>query len=177
MENLILVLFEHISAFEVFGTLVPGLILAVALDELFFQHALSGGGIFRLIIIAYCLGIIASRLGSLLSDCLSSRLGVTRRISYYNDFIRAEKRDAKVDILQSVSNLYRTLMGACLIVAYCSCARALRHVAGQVVVDVAIDVLTIGLLTLLFLLSWRKQERYVEQRARVQAGDQEADEG
>ena len=104
MENLILVLFEHISAFEVFGTLVPGLILAVTLDGLLFQHALSSGGNFKLIIIAYCLGIIASRLGSLLSDCLSSCLGVTRRISYYNDFIQAEKRDAKVDILQSVSN-------------------------------------------------------------------------
>ena len=177
MESLILALFEHISAFEVFGTLVPGLILAVALDELFFQHALSGGGNLKLIVIAYCLGIIASRLGSLLSDRLSSRLGVTLRISYYNDFIQAEKRDAKIDILQSVSNLYRTLMGSCLIVAYCACARALRHAVGQAVVNVVVDVLTIGLLTLLFLLSWRKQERYVEQRARAQAGDQEANGG
>lgn len=64
-------------------------------------------------------------------------------------------------------------MGACLIVVYCSCARALRHAVGQVVVD----VVTVGLLTLLFLLSWRKQERYVEQRARAQAGDQENNEG
>ena len=104
---------------------------------------------------SYVLGLIASRIGSLCIEPLVRKLKLTGKRDY-SAFAYAQKRDSKVEQLLMISNMYRSLAGAgvlLVIILFASLLPESHRLPAALCSFVA-----------LFVASWVKQERYVEQR-------------
>lgn len=104
---------------------------------------------------SYVLGLIASRIGSLCIEPLVRKLKPTGKRDY-SAFAYAQKLDPKVEQLLMISNMYRSLAGAgvlLVIILLASLLPASHRLPAALCSFIA-----------LFVAFWIKQERYVEKR-------------
>ncbi|WP_276867745.1 hypothetical protein [Enorma massiliensis] len=151
---------QKISAYDLMNTLIPGGVLLYVL-QLFGYIDLQTVNAFVELTLAYFLGLIGSRVGSLLLEPIAIKCGLVQRD--YPAFIRAQKVDDKITALSAVANMYRTLASSALMVAVLVLFELFpaecRIVAG-------------GLCCLvLFLCAWIKQEHYVNKRIELNLED------
>ena len=92
-------LLERISSYDILNNLFPGSVLYFLLSE---NIQLQQNSILTEFFIIYFLGLLASRIGSLLIEPLCKKLNIIQMASY-EDFIKAESRDKKIEILSSVN--------------------------------------------------------------------------
>lgn len=84
-------LLERISSYDILNNLFPGSVLYFLLSE---NIQLQQNSILTEFFIIYFLGLLASRIGSLLIEPLCKKLNIIQMASY-EDFIKAESRDKK----------------------------------------------------------------------------------
>ena len=112
----------------------------------------------------YFIGLVLSRIGSLLVEPILKATGFLTFVPY-NEFVAACKSDSKIDVLSEGNNTYRTLcavfIGALFLRLYEKTGTAWpflqRHDA----------VIFSGLLLILFVFSYRKQTQYVTKRVKA----------
>ena len=153
---------RKISSYDFLNSLIPGAALMFFLEEF---ELVSFGQInaFVLVALAYILGIIASRVGSLVLEPLAIRLGLISRD--YRLYVSAEKVDGKLPGLVAISNMYRSLAGALIVLAVLA--------GGSLVAAELRGFFHVGFGFICFLLlffGWIKQERYVFKRMDLNAG-------
>lgn len=150
-------LFDKLGSYNIFNHLFPGVLFAVFVDAATSLKILQKEIIVG-VFVYYFLGVVVSRIGSLMLEPLLKRLGFLEFVPYA-EFLKASKDDQKIDVLSETNNMYRTLSSLMLSVAFVIIYdRAAKHFS--FLSDYAIAI-AIAFLGMLFLVSYRKQTAYI----------------
>ena len=153
-------LLAKISSYNIFNYLFPGA-LSVVVAERMGIVTLPQVDIITRLLIYYSVGLGISRVGSLV---LEPVLLATRFVTYseYSDYVTACDADPKIITLVEASNTFRTIAAGalCLLIAWpvSSMARA------RVIAPSTGTLLSLLLVLIVFLASFRKQVGYVKKR-------------
>ena len=159
---------SKISSYNIFNYLLPGTLFAVVADTFtsyrFIQDDLVIG-----LFLYYFIGLVISRVGSLLIEPLLKKAKFVR-FADYKRFVSASKIDPKIDELSETNNSYRTLCA----VFVCFLATILFEKGVALCPELeefGPYILGIGLF-IMFLLAYRKQTAYVVKRVDAVGNDQ-----
>lgn len=160
MSNLIESITEKVSAYQIFNYLLPGAVFVAAFGNVS-GHALYSGTVVVDLVVVYFAGMTLSRVGSLVIEPICKW---TRIVTYanYGDYLEAVKRDATIPSLLQENNTYRTLTATFL--ALLLVKIALYFQSRLTNTNLHLNWLWLIALTLLFLLSYRKQTAYIRKR-------------
>ena len=152
---------DKLSSYSIFNYLLPGTIFAGLSDKLT-SYSLIQDNILIGLFLYYFIGLIISRIGSLTLEPLLKWIKVVK-FADYNDYVKASKLDPKVELFSEQNNMYRTLCSLPIMLGFLKIYDGLIRnnlPGGAHMNDV---ILLMGLLAL-FLMSYRKQTKYVVQR-------------
>lgn len=156
---------SSIPVYNLLTNLIPGTILAVLL-----KICVDGCDIFSLTnniwilaVVLYFLGIINSRISSLIFEPLLKKLKIVKHASH-KDFTDAELKDAsgKLTQLSRMNNEYRSYLSVFIIVFILKLILLSTHVKTFVMGNACWIILFLGIL--LFLFSYKKQVSYITSR-------------
>ena len=149
-------LLGKLSTYHFFNYLLPGAIFSVLADRLSLVEVPEDA--IQQFVWFYFVGLVLSE----------PILGKLRLVEYesYEDYLRACEADTKIEVMVEVSNTYRTL--ATGFVALLVCALYFGVVRGLGMPPDVQHYLLLGLLSALFLLSFRKQAYFVTKRVKFQ---------
>jgi len=166
-------LLEKLTSYNIFNYLLPGVIFVVLAEALTTFHFVQQDIILGMFLY-YCIGLVISRLGSLVIEPL---LRLVRFIPFapYPDFVKASEADEKLLVLSEANNMYRTFCALFTILVLTKGYERLLHRFPQMQ-QWGIEVLVIALL-ILFCLSYRKQCQYIVKRIDSQIGKGENNHG
>jgi hypothetical protein len=159
-EDRVKEILDKLSSYNIFNYLLPGIVLAVLAGRLthysFIQQDIVIGAF-----LYYFIGLLISRVGSLLIEPVLKRFSFVR-FADYKDFVAASKNDSKLEVLSESNNSYRTLCAMCLLLlllkAYETITSHYPGVAGWN------SVILVSLLFVMFLFAYRKQTAYITKR-------------
>lgn len=161
MEKII----KAIPVYNLLTNLIPGTVLAILL-----KFCVDGCDIFSLTnniwiltVILYFLGIINSRISSLVFEPIIKKLKIVRYVSH-KDFTDAELNDAsgKLTQLSQMNNEYRSYLSIFVIVIIIKLIFLCSVIKDFITDNMCWVVLGLGFL--LFLFSYRKQVSYIASR-------------
>jgi hypothetical protein len=155
-------LLDKISPYNIFNYLLPGALFIAAANR-YTSYTFTHENVVIAAFLIYFIGLVISRIGSLLVEPLLQRMKLLA-FAPYEDYVAASKSDEKIDILSEVNNTYRTLVALCLcIFAFLAFDRADRTYA---FVGASAPYVSGVALLLLLYLSWHKQSAYIVKRVR-----------
>lgn len=154
---------EKISSYNLLNYLLPG-ILYVAIMNLITELDLVQENILIGVFLYYFIGMIISRFGSLIVEPVFKRLKI---ISYedYSDFVKASKKDEKVNLLSEVNNTYRSIVSLIFLILLSAIYLKVYDWAG--VSNDIVNYILIVVLLILFGFSYRKQTGYISKRIKA----------
>lgn len=155
-------LLSKLSSYNLFNYLLPGIIFVILAKELcgysFVQQDIVLG-----VFLYYFIGLIISRVGSLVIEPLLIRTSFLH-FAKYNDFVKASKKDEKIELLSEVNNTYRTFCSLFLILGILKLYGLVEN-RYTLLRDWTTVILLISFL-IMFLFSYRKQTLYITKRIR-----------
>lgn len=153
-------IFDKISSYNLFNYLFPGIVFGWIFVNLGFI-ILPVGNIFAVLVAAYALGLLISRVGSLILEPLLKR---SRFISFanYEDYVRACDTDKKIELFVEQANSYRTILAGFVLTIFAYPAVGFANWL-QLSEDVR-SIILIALGGLIFAWSYKKQSEYVSKR-------------
>lgn len=156
-------LLDKLSAYNIFNNLLPGVVFAVFVSATT-RYNLLYSNVFVALFLYYFIGMVVSRVGSLVVEPLLKKIVFVKYVEY-DTYIQASKKDEKIDTLSEVNSTYRTFLSLFLLVLL---AKVFEEIAGvsQLAEDNEETLLTV-LLVVLFAYSYRKQTKYVVSRAKA----------
>jgi hypothetical protein len=151
---------EKISSYNLFNYLLPGVIFSV-LGQRLGIIALPKADVIVLAFLYYFIGMIVSRVGSLIMEPIFKKLKIVT-YSPYADYLKASEKDLKMATMVEVNNTYRTLAATFFVLAV---GLVITAAADNLGVSVATREywLAAGLLVL-FAYSFRKQSAFIVSR-------------
>jgi hypothetical protein len=155
---------DKLSSYNIFNNLFPGVIF-VSLAKVFLRHSFIQEDVIVGIFLYYFIGMVISRLGSLLIEPI---LKWTTFVHFaeYKDFVSASQKDVKLEIQSEVNNTYRTLCALFLTLIAIRGYEAIEDLLPMI--KTATPFAVILFLLLLFLWSYRKQTSYIAKRIQSQ---------
>lgn len=153
-------LLEKISSYNLLNNLIPGSVFCFLLHSVCTIDILSDS-IVENLFIYYFIGMVLSRVGSIIIEPITQKMKLATYANY-NDYIAASKIDPKIDILLETNNLYRTIAAAGFLIIFVK----IYTVAEQhlYVLSFVTPYIIAVFLLVIFLLSFRKQTRYIKKR-------------
>ena len=153
-------LVSKISAYNIFNNFLPG-ILFLALAKEISSLDLETNNELANIFLFYFVGMIISRIGSLIIEPLLLRIKFIS-FSDYRKYVDATKRDTKLEIFVQVGNMYRTLLTMLILLPLTRlhCLFLLLSNSIQLFIEFFILLLIMSL----FLFSYRKQVNFIKSR-------------
>ncbi len=153
---------EKISSYNLFNYLLPGVIYAVMGQRLGIL-SLPKADIVVLAFVYYFIGMIVSRVGSLIMEPILKKVKI---IVYapYSDYLKAAEKDQKMAGMVEANNTYRTLAATFLALILGLAITAVADtlsLSGQ-----AREVWLAGLLFVMLVASFRKQSAFIVSRVR-----------
>ncbi len=148
---------SKISEYEILVNLFIGLLWFVIVGLLWAPRIMVLSPVY-VGVLAYFIGLVIGRVGSLILEPLLKQF---TEAASYDDFILAEKRDAKIKILHTMKTIYRNIS-----------ALMVTLIATRLGVYANVDIGRYGMifyfissgLFVLFFLSYIKQGKYVQKR-------------
>ena len=156
-------LMKKMSAYDLINILMPGGVLTYFLGILGYIE-LEAASILYLVPIAFALGVIGSRVGSLLIEPLALKLKLVERD--YASYVKAQAADERLSYLTAVSNMYRTFAGSIVVLAALALGALVPH-GFKPFLAIVYGVVAL----LLFFWSWVKQEGYLARRVKLSGKD------
>ena len=157
-------LLSKLSTYNIFNYLLPGSI---------FVFLCRARGIFRFgiesIIVEFFLyyfaGMTISRIGSIIVEPTCLKLGIVK-YAPYRDYLRAAKADPQIEVLLEANNTYRTIvaMFVCVLIA----AGVVAAAAWLRLSDAVVGLVVAVLMTILYVMAYRKQTAYIRKRVERQ---------
>ncbi|MGS0997454.1 hypothetical protein [Rhodanobacter sp. UC4451_H18] len=158
-------LLNKLSSYNIFNYLFPGAIFSILADR--FHILDSPNDIIRQLLWYYFAGMVISRIGSVILEPILRRASFVR-YSDYSKYLRACSLDPKLDLMVEVSNTYRTLATAFVILFL---GVFLDRIAKAFDMPVFwMNAVALLLLSVLFLFSFKKQSDYVTKRVNHNGG-------
>ncbi len=161
-------LLSKLSSYNLFNYLLPGIVFVVAADALT-RYSLVQRNLVIGVFVYYFIGLVISRLGSLVVEPLLLRVSFVR-FAKYADFVAASKQDPKLELLSETNNTYRTLFSALLLLGFLKVYERIE-VSFPWTRDQNAVILLVALL-FVFLFSYRKQSGYVTKRVEANRVDE-----
>ncbi len=161
-------LLKQLSSYNLFTNLFPGAAFCVMLSE-FFGHPLILENLFAAFFFYYFVGIVISRVGSLLVEPIFRLLHVIEPQSY-EDYVIGASVDAELKTLSESSAVYRTLVALPICMGV--------YQLGYMIADqnslspLARACVLFASLFVLFTAAYWKQSRYVSKRIAVHGGSE-----
>lgn len=160
MGNLADAIWEKISSYNLFNYLFTGAIFLIGSDQIA-QTQFINLPVAAFILLAYFIGMVLSRIGSLIIEPMFKKTGFVK-FAAYSDFLKAEKSDTKIPALLEVNNTYRTFIAvfAALAAMKIGVATKDRFPPVALFMEWAWPVA----LTVLFAFAYRKQTKFIHDR-------------
>lgn len=153
-------LLDKLSSYNIFNFLFPGILFSV-FAEAITNYKFVVEDVITSLFMSYFIGMIVSRVGSLVIEPLLKRLSYIK-FSNYNAFISASKKDEKIELLSEINNVYRTIVSTLFLLLLLK-GYELLEIRFIVLRDYSLYILICGLL-IIFLESYRKQTKYINER-------------
>lgn len=153
-------LLDKLSSYNIFNYLLPGIIFVVISKELT-PYSFIQGDLILGVFVYYFIGLIISRVGSLIIEPICIKTGFIKYANY-KKYLQASKKDQKIEILLEVNNMYRTIFSTLLLVLILK-SYGMLVVKYQFPKELSEYILII-LSSLLFIYSYRKQTQYIVKR-------------
>jgi hypothetical protein len=151
---------EHIGSYNLFNYLLPGVVFSVVVQKST-AFDLLPENIILIAFICYFIGMIISRIGSLIVEPILRKLKFIK-FKDYKEFVEASKKDSKLEILSEQNNTYRTITAMILMIGF---AKLYDYFIIQFPVLQKLNLyLILLILLLLFLFSYKKQTSYISKR-------------
>lgn len=151
--------FEKISSYDLITSLIPGIFLLEAFRAAGIPFV-AASELATWVVLAYALGMLSSRIGSLVIDELAQKF--SKRAHSYSDYVKATKADNRIESLVEKATFYRSMLAAGLVYLI---GILIFWCIGGTFSDAWIGVtLAASSSILIFLCSYRKQEGYIAQR-------------
>lgn len=167
MSDLLKSINERISSYQLFNFLYPG---AIFLGILKYLHCalVDSLSIWYFLLFSYFVGMTSSRIGSILIEDGLIKCGCIEKHDYKKQ-TQAEKADSKVMLLLEICNTYRTLSTMFLILSILSVINC--YFECNIWKSNYCWTTIFFLLFILFLISFCKQYKYVEERIQANVSE------
>lgn len=153
-------LLNKLSPYNLFNYLLPGVIFSATATQLTsynFVHENLVIGFF----IFYFIGLVISRIGSLIIEPLFKKMGFVK-FADYKKYGQVVKIDPTIETLSEANNMYRTLSSTFLLLLT---VRAIDNFPKCLTINQETGLLVIAvILFFLFSFSYRKQTNYITRR-------------
>lgn len=151
---------EKISSYNIFNYLFPGVVFCVVCDR-YFSIPLIQETIVNGIFLYYFIGLVISRIGSVVIEPMMKKVGLLE-FSEYSDFLKASKMDSKIEILSEANNMYRTILSMIVTLGLAVlCSEGLSRWPEY---TTHVKYVLIGSLLVIFFFSYVKQTNYITKR-------------
>lgn len=154
---------EKISSYNIFNSLLPGIVFSY-IASIFTSLNLIQDDILVGIFLYYFIGVIISRIGSILVEPIYIKL---RLIKYadYPDYLQAKSKDEGISLLLEQNNMYRTL---CAIPIALALIKAYEYLLSILLKLKDFNWVIVGIFLLcLFSASFIKQTKYLVKRIEI----------
>ena len=158
---------DKIGSYNLFNYLLPGS-LYLGYLQISLPYDFSDENIVLVGFLAYFLGLVVSRIGSLIVEPFLKYIKFVQ-FKDYKEFVIASSKDVKLETLSEQNNTYRTIVALLL------------TIGGSILFKWVIDAfdfsnettifILILILVSLFLGAYRKQTKYITQRIERVIGD------
>jgi hypothetical protein len=153
-------LLDKLSSYNIFNYLLPGIIFVI-LSKAFTSYSFVQQDVILGVFLYYFIGLVISRIGSLLIEPLLKHLKFLQ-FADYSDFISASQEDKKLELLSEANNMYRT---------FCALFSLILLLKGYDKISTSFPIvgqwggtmMIVGLFAM-FIFSYRKQTKYITQR-------------
>lgn len=154
---------SKISNYNLLNNLIPGAILCVLLKYLV-GYDLMNVNTFELLVIFYFVGMVNSRISSLIVERLLKKINFVK-FRDHKLFVEAEKKDKKISYLSETNNMYRSMIS----VAFIAIIAKLYRVAVELKWDWGnvTEWIVLVVILVLFACAYRKQTKYIVSRIDV----------
>lgn len=149
-------LLDKLSTYNILNYLLPGAIWAYWLTHQQGIQVIQENILYGLFVY-YFLGMIVSRFGSIMLEPILKKLGWVNYAAY-PQYLSASKLDPTIEVLSETNNIYRTFISLFALVLLFEVFFELG------VPSKHYPLIAASLLLILFLLSYRKQTRFVRER-------------
>ena len=151
---------EKISSYNIFNFLFPGTIFAYFSDQLT-DTSFIQDDLLIAVFVYYFLGMVISRVGSLLVEPFLNKIGFIT-FSDYEEFLKASRNDPMISTLSEVNNTLRTMISLLLFAIGTISYHHISSASSSFATYAPYGLLL--LMLLLFLLAYRKQTAYMTKR-------------
>lgn len=151
---------KKISSYNLFNYLFPGVLFS-AIATVFTKYALIQDDIIVGLFTYYFIGLVISRLGSIIIEPLLKTVSLLK-FSDYKDYVSATKKDSSIELFSEINNMYRTICSMLSMVLVLKLYEYLEF-RFTFLNDVRYYLLIVALLVI-FLLSYKKQTSYINKR-------------
>jgi len=153
-------LIDKLSSYNLFNFLFPGIIFCIVSKKVVGYNLVLDDILIGLFLY-YFVGLVLSRIGSLFVEPILKKVKFAV-FSNYSDFLNASTKDTKIELLSETNNMYRTIISLILMLAILRGYYILEK-CYPFFIHLRWPILVIFLLVL-FLLSYRKQTKYIADR-------------
>ena len=156
--------FNKLENYNILNYILPAVIFDVGCRYYINIALIPNDNIFISVFIYYFLGLVISRIGSLIIKPLLWKLKILNKKDSSNcaDFYKAEETDAKIKILFTDYNMYRNFIATFFLLLIAKFAYAVKTWLN--INSTIICTILFILLIILFVISYRKQLGYIHSR-------------
>lgn len=160
-------LLDKISSYNIFNYLLPGTLFTFITSEIT-SFTLVQDDLFTAFFLYYFIGLVISRIGSLIVEPIMKALNLIQYADYAN-FILASNKDPKIELLLEVSNMYRTISALFVALFLLLLYERVLFLWPHLLENSQYCVLSI--LLVLFVFSYKKQVRYIYKRVEANTNE------
>lgn len=154
---------EKISSYNLLNNLLPGVVYCFLIHKLC-GVTLIANNIVESIFMYYFVGMVISRIGSIFIKPVLEKIKFVK-IAEYSEYVNASRKDPKIDTLSETNNTYRTMISLCITIALTKIAVHICHYSDWFSNNY--KWILVVLLLLIFILSYRKQTKYIKSRVDI----------
>lgn len=162
-------LLDKLSSYNIFNYLLPGILFSVLASKTTELNLIQIDIILG-VFVYYFIGLIISRIGSLIIEPILKKINFVK-FADYNDFVKVSAKDKKLEVLSESNNMYRTFIATFLLLALLKLYFLLAN-KWLFISDWSVWILIVLLITM-FLFSYRKQTNYITSRINSQKSSNE----
>lgn len=155
-------LLDKLTSYNLFNNLLPGAVFAFLADR-YFEAGLVPDDLITAAFVYYFIGIVISRMGSLVVEPILKKLNLIR-FQPYSDYVSATEKDTKIEILMESANMYRTFVALFVLLVVLGGYTALEEALPQLAAHRG--YVGCFVLLMVFAVSYIKQVNYVSARVR-----------
>jgi hypothetical protein len=152
-------LVDKIENYKIFNYILPGVVFVILL-KYYVGINIYTENTFALIFIYYFIGLILSRVASIAISPSLEKINIIHKEDY-KKYIEASKYDNKIEDMSGENNMYRNFIATFIALIVVKIVYFLSK--GSINLDIILTIVFV-LLTIIFILAYRKQNNYIIER-------------